>query len=251
MVGEHPRPLILANRFGLHAAAAIPTLRTRARCLSQTPRCALSFLIATANFLWHHEGQENRSPHARPFFRCRLCCASSRRCLTRGVARSVIRVCCGFLDQRATGACGRTAVAPPNGADQLADLGFVARCAPPPGTRWSWLTTAGRRLRRSAHPVLWTLRRAAGRSAGSLAQPAVRAATRGRTAWQALRRPRRGGRQGPSHDVPGGPAGLERGRRQHPGQHHRADRGRGGDRQPSIWSRSWQPTRPSLPPIWR
>ena len=116
--------------------------------------------------------------------------------------------------------------------EQLAGLGFRADILPDAGpsgggrpSRWA------RRLHRPARAVLRPLRRAAGRSAGAVAQPAVRAAARRRPARQALRRPRRGGRQGPVGDVPRSAARLARGRRRHPCPHHRADRGRGRSRQ--------------------
>ena len=85
-------------------------------------------------------------------------------------------------------------------------------------------------LQRAAHPVLRALRRATGRSGVPLAQRSVRPAIRRWPARQALRRPRRGGRQGPDGDVPGGATGLASRRRGHSRPHHGADRGGGGSR---------------------
>ena len=116
--------------------------------------------------------------------------------------------------------------------EQLTGLGFRADIRPTAGhpvVVGHYDGPAG--LQRPARAVLCALRRAAGRSAGAMEQPAVRAAACGWTARQAVRRARRGGRQGPVGDVPRSVARLAHRRRRHPRAPHRADRGRGGSRQ--------------------
>ena len=91
----------------------------------------------------------------------------------------------------------------------------------PPRPRW----------RCAASALLRPLRRATGRSAGTLDQRPLRAGAAGGPARSPHPRPRRGGRQGPGDDVGGGAARLARRRRRPAGRRHRADRGRGGGRQ--------------------
>ena len=79
--------------------------------------------------------------------------------------------------------------------------------------------------------VLRPLRRAACRAAGAMDQPALRPRDAGRPQRPPRRRPRRRGRQGPGHDVAGGPARLAR-RPRHPARpRHRPGRGRRGSQQ--------------------
>ena len=86
----------------------------------------------------------------------------------------------------------------------------------------------GQSPRRAACPVLWPLRRAAGRPLESLAQPALRAEARGWAAGRTDRGARGVGRQRPAHDLSRGLPSLQAIRRAAvPGD--RAVRGRGGD----------------------
>ena len=113
-------------------------------------------------------------------------------------------------------------------AAQLAELGFEAKKEPTEG-RPMVLGAQGQDPRRAACAVLRPLRRAAGRPAGALEKPAVRAQAGRRRGRRAHRRARRSRRQGPTDDLSGGVPRL-------PGQWraavpcHRAARGRGGDR---------------------
>ena len=154
----------------------------------------------------------------------------------RRLARPAVRTAAHSLASAPSRTTGRTASAPPNGcATSWSTSASPPRCGRPPAIpSWSAHHPGAGRLPGPARPVLRPLRRAAGRSAGALAQPAVRAAAGRRPARQALRRARRGGRQGPGDDVPRGPARLARRRPAASRPHHRADRGRGGGRQPNL-----------------
>ena len=90
---------------------------------------------------------------------------------------------------------------------------------------------ASGRRQGAAHPVLRPLRRAAGRSARSMENAAVRAAHRKpRRRAQDHRRARRLRRQRPGHDLRRGLPRLQGGDRQASARHHHDDRGRGGVR---------------------
>ena len=100
-------------------------------------------------------------------------------------------------------------------AEAARDIGFEPAWCRPPATPWWSPTTAAERCRwHSARALLRSLRCAAARPARAVEDAAVRAAHRHRRRQrQGDRGARRGGQQGPAHDLPRGGAGLEDGRR--------------------------------------
>ena len=95
-------------------------------------------------------------------------------------------------DQRAAGSCGGLPRVPRNGcARPAAGLGFERRrCARPRGIPWWWRIIPGRRLSRAASPVLWPLRRAAGRPGGAVdtARRSSRNSSKARTGQRVVAR---------------------------------------------------------------
>ena len=117
-------------------------------------------------------------------------------------------------------------------AKDIATLGFAADVRPTAGhPAIVAKLNGGGKDGAAACAVLWSLRRAAGRSAHSLAPPAVRACShRSCRRAQNYRRARRRGRQGPVDDLRRGLPGLEIHHRFAAGRRHHRDRGRRGNR---------------------
>ena len=116
-------------------------------------------------------------------------------------------------------------------ARDIATLGFATEVRPTAGHPAIVAKANGSKDGATARAVLRSLRCTAGRSAQSLASPALRTRRhRSRRRAKDHRRARRRGRQGPVDDLRRGLPGLEVGHGFAAGRHHHHHRGRGGNR---------------------